>query len=305
MAEPERWDCLVVGGGPAGLAAGVYLGRFRRRVLVVDAGNPRAALIPTSHNLPGFPDGLSGGELLARMRCHAERYGARLEQGRVTSLSPSGDGFAGLVLGHDAEPRPVAAATILLATGVVDVAPALPDLPDAIQRGLVRHCPICDGYEVMGRTIGVIGFGKGGLTEALFLRTWSEHVTLLTLGQPLGLDESERRRLAEAGVAVVDAPVVRVAVEGDRVTRLETGSGTSVAVDALYSALGVCARSDLAVGLGAAHQGGTVRTDDHQETSVAGLFAAGDVTMALNQVAVAAAQAATAATAIHRRLLGF
>lgn len=295
----ERWDCLVVGAGPAGLTAGLYLGRFRRRVLVTDGGPPRAALIPTSHNITGFPDGIGGHELLARMRSHATRYGAVIVPGRVTRLERGVDGFAAMLDG-----RPIKARTAVLATGAVDVEPALPNVADAVRRGLIRHCPICDGFEVSGQRIGVIGFGAEGAGEALFLRTWCDDITLLTLARPMGLSDDERGRLAAAGIKMVEEAVRKVTLAGKHICGIETERGLYLSFDTLYSALGARNANELAVPLGARVDGcGAIVTGAHQEAGVDGLYAVGDVTSALNQVAVAAAQGAIAATAIHRRLL--
>jgi thioredoxin reductase (NADPH) len=140
--------------------------------------------------------------------------------------------------------------------------------------------------------------------EAIFIaRTYSDDVTLLTLGQPMGLDEAGRRRMAEAGVQVIEEPVVQVAVEGERITRLTMRSGQALAFDTLYSALGTRSRSGLAKSLGA-HMDGAERlvTDEHQETSIAGLYAAGDIVRGLNQIGVAMGQAEIAAAAVHNRL---
>lgn len=241
----EVVDCVAVVGGPAGLTTALYLARYRRKVLVVGGGASRAALIPVSHNLAGFPDGMPGPELLARMRTHATRYGARVEAGRVMRLAPAERGFT-----LDVMDNQMAAATVVLATGVVDLEPALPDLPDAIHRGLIRHCPICDGYEVIGQKIGVIGFGAGAVNEALFIRNWSADVTLLTLGHQLDLDEGQSRSLAQAGIKVVADPVIRVDMEEGHIAAVETAGGGRLGFDTLYSALGACVRSDLAVALG-------------------------------------------------------
>ncbi|MBF0305184.1 MAG: NAD(P)/FAD-dependent oxidoreductase [Alphaproteobacteria bacterium] len=294
-------DALIIGAGPAGLTAGVYLGRYRRRVIVADGGPGRASLIPLSHNMAGFPDGLSGPDLLARMRAHSLRYGAEIVPGVVTGLERDGAGFAATLDG-----RPIRARGVIMATGVADIEPALPDLVDAIARGLIRHCPVCDGYEVIGQRVAVIGFGASALREALFLRTWSDDVTLLTLGQPASLTAEEALALAKGGVAVVVEPVIRVMIVEGRLTAVVTASGVPLAFDTLYSALGARSRSDLALSLGCeADEAGILRTDQRGETCVPGLFAAGDVSSGLNQVAVATGQAAIAATAIHRRLLGF
>ncbi|MGQ9371631.1 NAD(P)/FAD-dependent oxidoreductase [Azospirillum sp. A39] len=299
MSDPP-FDCVVVGGGPAGLTAAIYLARFRRRFLVVDAGASRASWIPLSHNHAGFPDGIAGTELLARMHTQARRYGARIERGQVSAIHSDDAGFAVHLEGAGA----LAARTVLMATGVIDVEPVLPDLFQAVQRGLVRHCPICDGFEVTGHRIGVIGHGRGGLGEALFLRTWSDAITLLTLGEPMALDEADRRRMADAGIRAVEEPVVEVHGEGSRIAALTTASGERLAFDTLYSALGAVPRVDPARPLRPrCAADGRLLAGDHQMTSVDGFYAAGDVVADLNQIAVGMGHAAQAATGIHRRLL--
>ncbi|HEX3699698.1 MAG TPA: NAD(P)/FAD-dependent oxidoreductase [Phenylobacterium sp.] len=142
-------DCVVVGAGPAGLAAAIYLGRFRRDVRVIDAGASRTARIPLSRNHPGFPDGVRGKTLLGRMRRQAERFGAVIEASEVEDLSAQGGGFR-----LSTREGAIAARTVLLATGVVDVEPELPGVAEAVARGLIRICPICDGYETIGTRVG-------------------------------------------------------------------------------------------------------------------------------------------------------
>lgn len=299
---PERvLDCLVIGGGPAGLTAAIYLARFRRRFQVVDSGASRAALIPTSHNHAGFPEGIHGRALLGRMTEQARKYGAHIVHGCVTGLERRPDGVFVAIL--DGEPIP--ARTVLLATGVVDREPELPDVSDVIRRGLVRHCGICDGYEAMGLRVGVIGQGSSGLHEALFLRTYASDITLLSLGRPLTLTREERRQAAKAEIVVVEEPVRRVVVERDRVRALDMLGGACRPFDVLYAALGSTARSDLVRDLGTRlDDKGCVVTDEHQRSSTDGLFAAGDVVRSLDQISVAMGQAAIAATAIHNRLRG-
>jgi thioredoxin reductase (NADPH) len=296
-------DCLIVGGGPAGLVAAVYLARFRRHVVVVDAGASRASLIPTSHNLAGFPDGISGNDLLERQRQHAMRYGADIVGGTVTRVEAE-DGFLAKIQHPDGHAETLHARNVLLATGVLDIEPELPDLFDAVARGLIRHCPICDGYEAINRKIGVLGWGGKCAGEAKFLRTYSPDVTLLSLGRPLDLTDEEWQTLRAQGVKLEEEPVARIIIAENRITALRFGSGREQVFDTLYSALGTSVRSDLAVQLGAdADADGALLTDAHQRTSVPGLWAAGDVVSGLNQLAVAFGQAAIAATDIHRQLL--
>ena len=145
-------DCLIIGGGPAGLTAAIYLARYRRAAVLIDDGASRAALIPASHNYPGFK-GIAGPDLLSRLREQALLYGANLEHGRVTTLQrrPQG-GFRAQWNGKD-----IAARTVLLATGLVDESPKVEGLGSAVYDGAVRFCPICDGFEAMDRRIGVLG----------------------------------------------------------------------------------------------------------------------------------------------------
>jgi thioredoxin reductase (NADPH) len=291
-------DCLVIGGGPGGLTAAIYLARFRRDLLLVDAGASRADWIPRSHNLPGFPEGIPGPELLARMRRQAERYGAHLARGEVRGLERRGDGFVA-----DLGDRTVEARRVLFATGVQDIEPELPDLDGAIRRGFVRHCPICDAYEVQGQKIAIIGYGKCSVREVLLLRAYTADLTLLTLGRDLHLAEAERAELRDAGVRVFEEPVTELAIEGDRIAAWRMGSGAELRFDTLYTALGIRGRSELATALGAEHdEDGMLVVGDHQRTSVPGLYAVGDVVRGLGQISVAEGQAAVAATDINNGL---
>ena len=288
-------EVLIVGAGPAGLTAATYLGRFRRRTLVVDAGEPRACWIPVSHNMPGFPAGIGGSDILKRMREQAEEYGAVVMPGRVDTLARDGDGFVAQVDG-----RAIHARAVLLATGVVDHHPDLPGVERAVQRSLVRVCPICDGYEATDKAVAVIGHSDKGAREAAFMRTYSDRVTLIHIGPADAL--SRRDELDRLGVELILAPLEAVELEQDRVTALTWG-GQTRAFDLVYSALGTSPNAELAQGLDARLSGdGRLEVDLHQATSVPGLYAAGDVVRGLNQIAVATAEAAVAATDIHNRL---
>jgi thioredoxin reductase (NADPH) len=296
---PETFDAVVIGAGPAGLTAAIYLGRFRRRFLVVQAGDARAGWIPLSHNHPGFPAGISGRELLARMTTQAEQYGADIRPGCVETIRRT-DGQFRLIT---QEGEAYAAPYVILATGVQDAEPRLPEVFDAVQRGLIRICPICDGYEVTGQTIGVIGNGDKGAREARFMLTYSDAVTLIHVGDPAALSDAARKTLADARIDVVETPIGAVRIEDQRIRALDFGSGDVRIFDVVYSALGSTPRKRLADQLGAAEDGdGCLHVDAHQRTSVDGLYAAGDLVRGLNQISVAQAEAAIAATDIHNRL---
>ncbi len=296
-------DCLVVGGGPAGLTAALYLARFKRRVLVVDGGAPRAAWIPQSHNIAFFAEGIPGPEILERQREHVRNYGVAILSGTATGLQKMPEFFVALVEEKGGAARQIRARRVLLATGAVDIEPDLPDLPDAVRRGLVRYCPICDGYESRDQRIAVIGYGARGLGEAAFIaRTYSDDVTLLTLGQRLELDPDQQQLAKEHRIRIVEEPIAGLEVAGDRISAVRTGSGREHRFNVLYSALGLKYRTDLALALGAQHDpSGALVVDRHNQTSVKGLYAAGDIVRGLDQIVVGMAHAATAATHIHNR----
>lgn len=286
-------DCLIIGGGPAGLTAAIYLARYRRDVLVVDAGESRAALIPESHNYPGFK-GIAGPALLEKLREQVRLYDAGLAKATVTALARDGDVFTA-----DAGGKSLRARTVIIATGIVDKKPAIEGLHEGIAHGAIRFCPICDGYEASDKRIGVLGpFDTAG-HKALFLRTYSRDVWLFPTD---GRKHNElAQALDDAGITVAGAPQ-RVMPSAGAVSVTVAGGGAHV-LDALYPAMGCDVRSDLATALGAACNGiGNLRVDEHQRTSVDGLFGAGDVVTDLHQLSVAVGHAAIAATAIHNRL---
>ena len=288
-------EVLIIGAGPAGLTAATYLGRFLRRVLVADAGEPRACWIPLSHNMPGFPAGITGAAILSRLREQAGEYGAVIESGSVEAVEAIDGGFVARLNGRDIHAR-----AVLMATGVVDHHPDLPGVEDAVRRSLVRICPICDAYEATGKAVAVIGASDMGVREAAFMRTYSDRVTLIHVGEPGAL--TERAALERLGIDLVETPIEQVHLEGDRVTALSWG-GRQTAFDMVYSALGTSANAVLARTLAAALcDDGRLLVDDHQMTSIPGFYAAGDVVRGLNQIAVATAEAAVAATAIHNAL---
>jgi thioredoxin reductase (NADPH) len=288
-------DCLIVGGGPAGLTAAIYLARYRRAALLIDDGASRAALIPASHNYPGFK-GIAGPDLLARLREQALRYGAILQAGRVTALGQSASG----TFLAQWEGKEVSARTVLLATGLVDEPPRIEGVDAAVWSGAIRYCPICDGYEAIDRRIGVFGSLEEAGKKALFLRTYSRNVVLFeTLAQ--SVDAKMRQMLHDAGIERAGRPVRAECTENAVTVTLE--NGTRIELDVLYPALGCEVRSELAIALGAdCTDNGNLKVDDRQQTTVDSLYAAGDVVSDLHQLAVATAHAAIASTSIHNRL---
>jgi thioredoxin reductase (NADPH) len=296
-SAPFAYDAIVLGGGPAGLVGALYLARFRRKVLVLDSGQTRAQRIPRSHNYPGFADGIAGCDLLEALRRQLSGYSVEPHPAEVTSLDALPGGFRAAWAAGEATAR-----CVLVATGASDIAPDMPHLAEALREGAVRYCPVCDGFEAIDKNIGVLIGGEAGVREALYIRHFSDRVMVFKMADDFRLGEEDRRRLAEAGITVAPGVVQSVRAWEGRIT-VRHGDSEAV-LDVVYSALGMRVHSTLAAGLGAkTDEAGYLLTDCHQQTTMPGLFAAGDVASGLNQISVAFGSAAIAASAMHRLLL--
>jgi len=290
-------DCLVIGAGPAGLTAAIYLARYRRDFLVVDGGASRAELIPSTHNFPAWPQGVSGAKLLARLREQALAHEAKFEAGRVESLQRDGEGF--VAVAGEVRWR---ARNVILATGIVDRHPDWPGLREATLAGQLRWCPICDGFEMLDKEIALVTAATSGLGHAKFLRCYSRKVTLVALSDEEGLDAEGVAGLEAHGIELEARPLVGFEPRGGRVA-LKFADGSTREFDAIYPMLGCKVQSELARQLGArCNEVGDLLVDAHQCTSVEGLYAIGDVVSDINQISVGTGHAAIAATAIHNRL---
>lgn len=295
----DVFDCLVIGAGPAGLAAALYLRRFRRTVLIADAGQSRAALFPRNHNVPGFAGGVRGVDLLAQLREQLAPLGPVDWAGPVAELDFMGEAHWRAALAD----RTVLGRTVLFATGVLDRRPPIPGSEQAIRDGLLRFCPICDGFEAMLDRIAVIGMGDHAASEAVFLRAYSPSVSLLTLGPNHMVSRPSREALEAAGVPLIAVQPGSLKVEDNRLYALRMDGSELAAFEVVYGALGVEPQSTLAETIGVVVDGsGCILVDDHQRTFLPGVYAAGDVVRGLDQISVALGEAAIAATAIHKSL---
>jgi thioredoxin reductase (NADPH) len=292
--RPNIQDAIVVGAGPAGLTAAIYLGRFRRRCVVLEDAQSRARWIPTSHNIPGFTAGVGGEEFLSSLKEQALKYGAPTRHAHVSTLTVS-DGVFAVGTGEET----LYSRYVLLATGVRDHLPPIAGASEAVMRSLLRVCPICDAFEAIDKRIAVIGDGPLGEREAVFLQNYSSKVTLLHVGSP----SSSAATRGLTGIERIETRLCDLRIQNDRVT-LRTAHDERQ-FDVVYLALGCSPQHTLARSLRAScDDQGALQVNAHQETTIAGLYAAGDVVRGLNQVVIAAAEGAIAATDIHNKLRG-
>lgn len=299
----EVFDTLIIGAGPGGLAAAIYLRRFTRKIALVDKGRSRLRLIPVSHNYPGFPTGVNGEHLLSNLEAQLHQYGGSIMCGEITRLQIEDGHFVAEYLADDGPATELRALTVLLATGVADAGLPIENWREAVATGAVRLCPVCDGYDVIDKRIAVATDATNPVGHALFMRTFSADVTLFERGQPSILTDEDRRKLETAQVRYVDSPLLSVTMSERMTPVLHTEDGGEHEADVFYPMLGEVARSELAAALGAeTGECNKLVVDDRQCTSVPGLFAVGDVVRGLNQIAVATGQAAVAATRIHNLL---
>lgn len=290
-----NFDCLIVGAGPAGLTTAIYLSRYLRRVLIADYGQSRAALIPTSHNYPGFPNGITGDDLLAALRKQAAEYGAEFISEQVVGLRHSENGFVARLAAAE-----IKASRIVLASGLIDRTIDISGMDDAVAAGLVRYCPVCDGYEARDLKICVFGSSEDAFQKALFLRTYSSQVTLVCPKSGTGSRFADEVR--QAGVQLREQHV-KSAQRSDQSIAITFLNGRTETFDVLYPALGCEVRSALATNLGAEYNDvGCLKVNEFQQTTVKGIYAVGDVVSDLHQLSVGAGHAAVAATHIHKTL---
>jgi thioredoxin reductase len=291
------YDVAVIGGGAAGLSAALVLARAGRRVLVVDAGSPRNA--PAAH-MHGFlsRDGLPPGELLALGRNEVEGYGGEMLAGTVTDLVRNGgSGFWVLLEGG----RRVSARRLLVTTGLRDELPDIPGLRDRWARD-VLHCPYCHGHEVRDRQLGVLGGSSGAVRYAQIVRQWTHDLVYFT--PPGRLTAAERSQLTARAIGVVEGVIEQLVVDQDRLRGVQMHDGCVVPRDALFVPPRFVPNSRLLAGLGCDMDAeGWVTTDGTGRTSVAGVWAAGNVADPRAQVVTAAGAGSAAAIALNADLV--
>jgi len=311
------YDVVVVGGGAAGLSGAMALGRSRRTVLVIDAGDPRNAPAGHVHNYLGN-EGMPPGELLAKGRAEVAQYGvqvvgetvtaARQLAGDGTTLNAADAGDRFVV--ELADGRSVRARRLLVATGLKD---ELPDVPGVAERWGrdVLHCPYCHGWEVRDQAIGILANGPMAAHQALLFRQWSDDITLFLHTAP-ELSEEQSEELAARGIAVVEGEVAALEVEDDRLAGVRLRTGDMIPRQAIVVAPKFVARSGILTGLGLATNdlemegyvfGQNIPSESNGVTAISGVWVAGNVTDVVAQVITSAADGLMAGAQLNADLI--
>jgi thioredoxin reductase len=293
-----EYDAVVVGGGPAGLAAALWLARYRIGVCLIDAEKPRNAPTWAIHGYLGLPDPAPH-ELRRIGREQAEAAGAECIVGVVKDATGSRDSFAVKLL----DGRKTRARRLLFATGLRDIIPEIPGLPDFYGTS-IWHCPDCDGPSVEGLRVGVIGWGRPVAAFCMQMLTWTNQLTVLTHGQSARLPARSREALARFDIPVRLEPIERVEGENGLVRRVVFEEGDSLPFDALFFNVPHGPGCSIPATLGCrANPEGILRVNGEFETSVAGVYAAGDITAGSKLAIRAAADGVRAAVGIYRSLM--
>jgi thioredoxin reductase len=293
------WDAIVIGGGPGGLAAAFWLARYRRRTLVLDEARPRNQDAWAVHGYPGVED-LRPDELRRRLQSQATTAGAVLEQRRAVCVYGEKDDFRV----EDDQEQSATARRIVLAYGRSDRIPDLPGLRELYGTS-VFHCPDCDGPSIAGCAVGVLGHDTSAATQALYLLTWADRVVLLTNGRAPDLEASARDTLDRHAVPIETAGVASAEGRDGSLERVRLAGDREIALDALFFHWGSEPASDLArlMGCQSGLRGDLVVDRASMETSVPGVYAAGDIVGRPHLAISAAAEGVRAALSIHRSLL--
>ncbi|MGZ8492127.1 MAG: NAD(P)/FAD-dependent oxidoreductase [Gemmatirosa sp.] len=322
----QSFDVAIVGGGPAGLSAAIWLGRYLHRVVVIDSGDPRNWETRGVNGYLGLP-GIRPAELRGAGRDEAKRYGATLIDGFVVRARREHD--ERFVLEYDPmsttkaeqdrpgpgtprapddnepceETRALVARRVLLAIGLKDVWPRVPGL-EQVYGDRAHVCPDCDGYETRGKKTVILGKGRKAVGMALNLTTWTRDLVICTNGEPLGAEPDVEAKLAPLGIAVRTEPVTGLSLREGTLRSLQFATGEALGCEKIFFAIGQYPSDDLGAQLGCHRDAdGHIEVDDAYHTSVRNVFAAGDIVPGPQLGVAAAADGAIAALAIHKSLV--
>jgi thioredoxin reductase len=299
MREPQTLDTVVIGGGPAGLSAALWLGRYRRRTAVIDAGRQRNL---SSTALHGYStrDGVSPQEFLGALRAEVDGYPTvDLIDGVVRDLARSGDRF-----NVTTEEGVFDAARVVLTTGVEDAMPNIPGF-DRHYGSAIFHCSCCDGYESRDQDVLAIGWGEHVAGFALDLLDWGARVTLVTNGESFEGDAACRSSLGDHSIEILEEKVEEILTQDERMHGVRLGSGREVPATRAFFSIAHEPRNSLARSLGVrVDELGYVKVGAHGETNVEHVYAAGDITPGEQLVQTASAEGAVAGIACAMSLRG-
>jgi len=294
----DRYDVIVIGGGPAGLAASLWLGRYRVRARLFDMGDPRNAPTDGVHGYLGLQD-IPPMELRRIGRAQARDVGAEIEEATVERVEGEVDDFQVYL----ADGRQFVARRLLFATGVRDIIPEIPGLMDCYGTS-IWHCPDCDGPSVVDRNVGVIGWGRGIAAFCMGMLTWTDQLTILSHGEPPQLPDRAAEALERFDIPVLTQPVVRIDGTDGQVERAVFADGSSTPFDAMFFNIAYGPGCSIPAALGCeADEDGTLLVDKDFLTTVEGVYAAGDITHGSKLAIMAAADGTRAAIGIYKSLL--
>ena len=299
VSNEQVYDVAIVGGGPAGLSAALWLARYLHSVVVIDSGDPRNWETRGINGIIGS-QGIRSPDLRAHGRRDAAHFGATFVDDTVLALQNLNSERFSLKLENNGV---LLARRLLLAFGIKDKWPSIPGLGDCY--GETAHvCPDCDGYETRGCKTVVIGSGRKAVGMALNLTTWTKRIVICTNGEPADMTQDHLDKLKTLNIPVIEAKVTRISSADGQIRCMDLDGGMQLDCDRLYFAIGQYPADDLGAQLKCERdEGGHIEVDDKYHTSVINVFAAGDITPGPQLAISAAAEGAIAALSIHASLV--
>lgn len=297
--DSYTYDVAVVGGGPAGLSAALWLARYLHSVVLVDSGDPRNW---ETRGINGFlgAHAIRSPELRRRGREDAEKYGAELVDDTVETVEEIDDDCFRLKLSRG---KPIDARRLLLAIGIKDVWPRIPGL-EACYGETAHVCPDCDGYETRNCKTVVVGTGKKAVGMALALTTWTRKIVICTNGEPAGINREHLAQLKALNIPTLEQQITSITSKDGEINCLELANGMTLDCERLYFAIGQYPADDIGAQLGCKRdESGLIVVNDTYHTSVKNVYAAGDITPGPQLAIVAASSGSVAALAIHHSLV--
>jgi thioredoxin reductase (NADPH) len=295
-------DCIIIGGGIAGLQASIQLGRYNHNILVIDSNKGRSTICKCYHNILGWPDGVSGEELRRLGTQHAEKYGVAFLKDKVLSLDKQNGSFTI----KTEKNKEYHAKTVFLATGLVDNLPDIENLAPCLGKN-IYVCPDCDGYELTGKKTVVLGSGNTGANMAVTLTYWSDDIVFINHGQS-PIDPTAAEALGKHNIEVYNEAVSKILLDKDEnLTGVQLTSGRMVEAERGFTGF-----SGNKMNVELAEQAGVKLNDKNhvlvsprtKETSVEGMWAGGDLIAHSEQVTISMGDGSQAAIWIHKRLMG-